>query len=149
MAASKSTVFVEVSQPHHYGPMSEIVEHVTSSGLSLKPLTCRYEDPLINAMLDIARVPTMFRRNYEVRCDASAGMDVGGKGNGHSCGEPTSQCPGCGKWTELCEDHLFEQPDGTRVCIVCDGLPEFLAPAADAGDEYDAAIALREAGSRV
>lgn len=42
-----------------------------------------------------------------------------------SCGEPSVRCPGCGEVTSQCADHLWEQPNGMRVCVLCDGEPRF------------------------
>jgi hypothetical protein len=42
-----------------------------------------------------------------------------------SCGEPSVRCPGCGEVTSQCADHLWEQPNGMRVCVLCDGESQF------------------------
>lgn len=41
------------------------------------------------------------------------------------CGVPSVRCPGCDDPTSQCADHLWEQPNGMRVCVLCDGKPEF------------------------
>jgi hypothetical protein len=87
----------------------------------------------------LLRLFTPRKVNEHVRCDAPVDCDRGGKGNGFACGEPTVQCPGCGEESGACEEHLFEQPDGSRVCVECDGKPEFRKMGPDVADRAELA----------
>jgi hypothetical protein len=89
--------------PEPSGPMGELVSRVTQS---------------------VATVPYSRERNYERRCISL--FDT----CGYPCGKPTVKCPGCLEPTDFCEDCLFEQPDGTRVCPECGGSPRFSGGAA-------------------
>lgn len=84
------------------------------------------------------RIFTPRKVNEHVRCDATVDGDAGGPGDGFACNEPTVQCPGCGEESGACEEHLFEQGDGTRVCVECDGNPEFRVPKYSVASELDA-----------
>ena len=68
---------------------------------------------------ELKTVAAPMRRNYENRCIALYDTFE------RPCGKPTVACPACGEDTDLCEDCLIAQPDGTRVCPECDGSPRF------------------------
>ena len=97
-------------------------------------LEARYQQALKKIKLSLRTVPVGLKRNYDVRCSV---MDVSFGSSGEddlACGRPTVQCPGCGEWSGSCDDHLFEQPDGTRVCIECDGSVQFRRMAPDSAE---------------
>ena len=88
------------------------------------------------------RVPFCPQLNFEVRCQAEEAFGSSTGEQDEPCNKtPTLRCPGCGEWSDLCEAHLMEQEDGTRVCVEYDGSPEFRKfPAASEldADDYDA-----------
>lgn len=122
MAASKVTPSCSPSQfSTDLLETYKSITNVYAAGMGLAPVF-----PKLELRLELQQVPFHPQRNYEIRCDALVDVDAGGKGNGHECGKPTQRCPGCGEWSGNCEEHLAEQPDGTRVCWnQCDGSPQF------------------------
>lgn len=86
---------------------------------------------------DLLRLFIPRQVNEQLRCDATVDLDAGGAGNGFACNQPTVRCPGCGEPANVCDEHLWEQPCGLRVCCECDGKPEFQRRGPDAAEVYE------------
>lgn len=160
MSAEKSTTLRELFQPPTATDLNELFyesyrEHRWKHGISVERCATLFAQTLTLRQIaefetryqyQLLRIFTPRQVNEQVRCDATIDCDRGGAGNGFACGEPTVRCPGCGEWSGLCEECLLEQPDGTRVCAICDGKPEFQKMGPDFADvhEEDAGYVLVE-----
>ena len=87
--------------------------------------TCRTVNHLGAVIIDIARTSSLAGISHGYDLFGPADEICAGGQSTMYCGEPTVRCPGCNEPTDNCLDHLWEQPNGMRVCVMCAGEPEY------------------------